>query len=118
MKRLENIQKEFQILNLIWGGIKYPSGKDDWGKFEKKMTLTLLLMCCMKKKWKYVQLVYQNITQYMKKKIKFLMVPNEKGWHYPAISKLPALLRGITSKSNGGFYCVHCLHYFRTENKL
>ena len=28
------------------------------------------------------------------------------------------LLRGITSKHDGDFYCMNWLHYFRTENKL
>ena len=32
--------------------------------------------------------------------------------------KLSALLRGITSKHNGDFYCLNCLHSFRTKNKL
>ena len=48
----------------------------------------------------------------------FLMIPNEKGWHYLAVKKLSALLRRITSKHNGKFYCLNCLHSFRTENKL
>ena len=30
--------------------------------------------------------------------------------------KLSALLYGITSKHMGGFYCLNCLHSFRTEN--
>ena len=32
--------------------------------------------------------------------------------------KLSTLLRGITSKHDGDFYCLNCLHSFRTENKL
>ena len=31
--------------------------------------------------------------------------------------KLSALLRGITSKYYGDFYCLNCLHAFATENK-
>ena len=44
------------------------------------------------------------------------MIPNRKGWHYLAVQKLSAILRGITSKS-GDFYCLNCLHTFSTENK-
>ena len=29
-----------------------------------------------------------------------------------------ALLLGITSKHKGNFYCLNCLHSFKTENKL
>ena len=32
--------------------------------------------------------------------------------------KLSALLREITSKNNGDFYCLNCRHSFRTKNKL
>ena len=62
--------------------------------------------------------VYFKITYISKcnsnheKKITLLMIPCEKGWHYLAVKKLSALLRGITSKHNGN------LDYFRTENKL
>ena len=30
---------------------------------------------------------------------------------------MSALLRGITSKNNGGFYCLNCFYSFRTKNK-
>ena len=29
-----------------------------------------------------------------------------------------ALFRGITSNNNGDFYCINCVHSYRTENKL
>ena len=32
--------------------------------------------------------------------------------------KLSTLLRGISSKRYEDFYCLNCLHSFRTENKL
>ena len=32
--------------------------------------------------------------------------------------KLSMLLRGVTSKDHGDFYCLNCLRSFRTENKL
>ena len=38
------------------------------------------------------------------------------GWHYLAVKKLPALLRRITFKNNGDFYCLNCLRSFR-KNK-
>ena len=48
------------------------------------------------------------------------MIPNKekKGWHYLAVKKLSTLLRGLTSKHQEDFYCLNCLHSFRTENKL
>ena len=54
------------------------------------------------------------------KQIIILMIPNEEKewWHFLAIKKFFALLREITSKHNGDFNCLNCLHSFRTENKL
>ena len=43
------------------------------------------------------------------------MIPNKVGWHYLAVKKLSALLRGITSKHDGDFYCLNYLHSFRTK---
>ena len=39
-------------------------------------------------------------------------------WYYLAVKKLSALLRGITSKNNGDFYCLNCLYSFRTNKNL
>ena len=46
------------------------------------------------------------------------MIPNEEKWHYLAVKKLSALLRGITSKHYGDFYFLNSLHSFRTKKKL
>ena len=65
--------------------------------------------------------MFQKLTQIMKSKIIVLMILNEEkeGSHYLAvIKKLSALLTGITSKHDGDFYCLNCLHSFRTENNL
>ena len=45
------------------------------------------------------------------------MIPNGEGWHYLAVKRLSALLRGITSKHRSNFYCLNCLYFFATENK-
>ena len=41
------------------------------------------------------------------KQFLFLMTSNGEGWHYLTVKKLSALLRGITSKHHGGFYCLN-----------
>ena len=47
------------------------------------------------------------------------MIPNEeKKDELSCSKKLPALLYGTTSKHKGDFYCLDCIHSFRTENKL
>ena len=83
-------------------------------------------MFCMLKKKIYILLMFQNITQILKKQVILLMISNDEKreaksegwWYYLAVKRLSALLRGITSKNNGDFYCLNCLHSFRTKNKL
>ena len=78
--------------------------------------------------------MFQNITQIVENKLIFLTISNRekreqsgilatpansegKQWHYLKAKKLSALLRGITSKHHGDFYCMNCLHYFATKKK-
>ena len=44
-----------------------------------------------------------------------LMITDGKKRHYLAVEKLSPLLRGITSNHIGYFYCLNCLHSYRTE---
>ena len=39
-------------------------------------------------------------------------------WHYLAVKKLSALLKGITLKNNGDFSCLNCLHSFELHEKV
>ena len=42
------------------------------------------------------------------KQVTLLMIPYREGWHYLAVKKLLALLRGITSVNKDNFYCFKC----------
>ena len=44
-----------------------------------------------------------------------LMITGGKKWHYFAAEKLPALLRGITSKHKGDFCCLNCFQSYSTK---
>ena len=47
------------------------------------------------------------------------MITNDgEKWHYLAVNKLSALLKGITLNNQGEFYCLNCLHLYRTKEKL
>ena len=51
--------------------------------------------------------------------VNLLMITDgNTNWHYLAIKNLSGLLRGITSNHNGDFYCLNCLHSYRTKSKL
>ena len=48
-----------------------------------------------------------------------LMISNREGrWHYLGVNKLSTLLRGITSKHNGDFYCLNYFYSFGTETNF
>ena len=44
-------------------------------------------------------------------------VRTDEGFNCP-IRNLSRLFRGITANNNGDFYCLGCLHSFRTNNAL
>ena len=59
------------------------------------------------------------------------MITNNEQWHYIALKSLRTddgfnrptrslsrLFRGVTSNNHGDFYCLICLHSFRTDNAL
>ena len=47
-----------------------------------------------------------------------LMIIDSEKWYYLAVKSLSALFNRITSKHDGGSYCINCLHSFRTKNRL
>ena len=94
--------------------INYPSKIDDWKKVEKNNPTIA------PKEQKILPAYISNHNPTREKTIILLMIPNKEkeGCHYLAVKKIFTLLRGITSKHNGDFYCFNCLHTSRTENKL
>ena len=52
------------------------------------------------------------------KQVTFLMILNREGWNYFSVEKLSAFLREISSKNSVDFYCLNCLHSFRTSKKF
>ena len=76
-------------------------------------------MFCMLKKKKYIWLTFQNNSNREKQVILLIILNREKWrWNYLAVKKLSALLRGITSKHHGDFYCLNCFHSLKTKSKL
>ena len=87
---------------------------------------------------KTINLAYKSkYNQKHQNKVVLLMITNSEQsneadkWHYIAlksvrtddgfnrpIRSLSRLFRGITANNNGDFYCLGCLHSFRTDNAL
>ena len=101
-----------------WKGINYPSKIDDWKTFENNNPTIALNILHIKKKDRcpaYISKINSNCKRQInslndsKQRKRMLALP---------CSKETTLLRGIKSKHHGDFYCLNCLHSFRTENKL
>ena len=100
-----------------WEGIHFPSEKDEWRKFEKN-NITIALNVLYVKKQKIYPAYVSKYNSNRERQVILLMIPNGEGRRYLPVKKLSPLLGVITSKNNGDFYCLHCLHSFRIKKKL
>ena len=57
-----------------------------------------------------------NLTR--ENQVILLGITDGEKWHYLAVTKLSALLRGIAGNNHGDFYCLNCFRAYTTENKL
>ena len=71
----------------------------------------------MKKKKKEIRHAYKSKYNLKRENQVILLMINKK-WRYLAVKKLSALLRGVTSKHEGDFYCLNCFHSYSTKDKL
>ena len=133
---MKTIQKEYQILDK---GIEFPARIKDWKNFEKNnKEVALNILCAPSNNTKTIKLIYKSkYNRKRKDQVVLSMITDNKQsdeidkWHYIAlksdsidngfnqpIRSLSRLFRGITSNNNGDFYCLGCLHSFRTDNAL
>ena len=131
-ERISNIKPFIDQYN--WKGIEFPAGIRDWKKFEfeqnnKTIALNILFVPHNEKT---INLAYKS--KYNRKRenqVVLLMITNGEQWHYIALKSVRTddginrpirsssrLFRGITANHNGDFYCLNCLHSFRTDNAL
>ena len=91
--------------------------KDDWKKLEKNnLTFDLNVLYVNNKKIYHAYVLRHNSNR--EKQVNLLIIPNEEWWHHITVKKILALLRRITSKRHDDFYCLNCLHSFRTKHKI
>ena len=83
---------------------------------NKSIALNILYVPHNTKETRHAYKLKYNLNR--ENQVILLMITDGKKWHYLAVKKLSALLRGITSKHDRDFYCLNCFHSFRTENKL
>ena len=103
-----------------WKDRKFPLDKKDWKKFKqnkKEIALNILFAPLNKKE---IEPSYTSKYNYNRKKqvILLMITDDDNRWHYLAVKRLPALLRGAASNHHGDFYRLNCFHSYRTFNKL
>ena len=117
-KRIYKI-KSF-INNYNWKDIEFPSHSKHWRKFEsnnKAIALNILFVPNNTKEIRQAYISEHNDERY--NQVNLLMITDgTSNWHYLAMKNISGLLRGITSNHNGDFYCLNCLHSYRTKSKL
>ena len=97
-----------------------PSHKEDCKKFESNSKSIGLNILFVPYNTKQIVRAYQPKKHNNKREnqVILLMITDGKKWHYIAVKSLSALLRRITSKHVGDFYCLNCFHSYSTKNKL
>ena len=98
----------------------FPAGHKDYSAFEKNNSDIAINILYAPHKTREIRQVY--ISKHNKTRnihANLLMITDGTGnWHYLAIKSISELLRGITSKHNGDYYCLNCFQSYTTEKKL
>ena len=76
-----------------WKDINYPSGKDDWKKFEKNNPTIALNVLYAKIEEKIYQAFISKHNSKREKQIILLMIRNGEGWRYLAVIRLLAFIK-------------------------
>ena len=121
-----------------WKGIDFPAEIKDWKNFEENNKEVALNILYTPTNTKTINLAYKSIYNCRRKnQVVLLMITDAKQsdeinkWHYIALKSVPTdngfnrpirslsrLLKGITGNNNGDFFCLGCLHSFRTDTSL
>ena len=100
--------------------MEFPSHSKDWRKFEqnnKAIALNILFVTYNTKRIRAAYVSKHNDER--DNQVNLLMITNnDKDWHYLAVKSISGLLKGITSKHKGDFYCLNCFYLCITEKKL
>ena len=123
LKETKRIRKELYKKETVYNFLKE---KEQEGSLTNKQKNVLKNIGRYLKKLnndlKKLQKYQDNITYglgYLRNEVNLLMITDgSTNWRYLAIKNTSGLLRGITSNHNGDFYCLNCLHSYRTEYKL
>ena len=130
-ERISSIHHYFSY-DYNWEGIDFPAGIKDWKRFERINKTTSLNILFVPHNEKTINLPHKSkYNRKRKNQVVLLMITNGEKWHYIAlknertddgfngpIRSVSRLFRRIASNHDGDFYCLNCLHLFRTDNAL
>ena len=107
-QRISQIEPFIDLYN--WKEIDFPSQGKDWKKFESNNKSIALNVLYVPHNTKKICHAYNSKSSNSTRRNQgiFLMITDGKKWHYLAVKSLTALLKGITSKHRGDFYCLNC----------
>ena len=116
----ERISKIKPFINQYnWSDIDFPSTGKDWKNVELNNTSIALNILYVPHNTKKICHAYKSKYNLPRKnQVILLMITDGEKWHYLAVKKSSALLRGVTGNNNGDFYCLNCFRTYTTENKL
>ena len=121
-----------------WEGIEFPAGIKDWKRFERNNKTIALNILFVPHNEKTINLAYKSKHNRKRENQVVLLIitdgeqsdetdkrhyialksaHTDDGFNRP-IRSLSRLFRGVTSNNHGDFYCLDCLHLFRTDNAL
>ena len=108
------------IPNYNWCEINFPAGPKEYSDFEKNNDTIALNIFYVPHKEADIRPCYiSKFNKTREHNANLLMIADGTDkWHYIAVKRIPALLRGVSSTHNGDHYCLNCFHSYRTEEKL
>ena len=116
----ERVSKVKPFVNQYdWSEINFPSHVNDWKKFELNNKSIALNVLCVPEDEETIRNAYKskyNVTRENQEIL--LMISDGEKWHYLTVKGLNALLKGITSKHDGDFYCLNCFHSYASKESL
>ena len=91
----------------------------DCKKFNQKNDTIALNILYVPHNKKEICVKYESKYNHKREnQVNLLMITDGEKYYYLAVKSLSRLLYGITSKNHGDFYCLGCLHSFRTDSVL
>ena len=113
----ENHQRVSKLKPFIdeydWSGINFPSHVNDWKRFElnnKSIASNVLYVPQDEDTIRHAYKSKHNLKR--ENQVILLRISDGEKWYYLTVRRLSALLKGITSRHNGDFYCMNYFHSY------